>query len=292
MRKFRESELIINPNGSIYHLNLQPEQVAGKVILVGDQGRVPMVSAHFDKIEHKSHNREFVTHTGLYKNQPVTVLSTGIGTDNIDIVLNELDALANIDFRSRTTKDQLTSLEIIRLGTSGAMQKDIPVDTLVASSHGLGFDGLLHFYDYDSRLLATEITEAFVKYTSWNEKLPYPYIVAANDKLLKRIAYDMTSGITATANGFFGPQGRELRIPLAYPDLNQRIESFQFQNHRITNFEMETSALYALGKILGHKTLTVCSIIANRARKEYSADYKKTVEEMIARVLDRFVSED
>ncbi len=289
MRKFKESELIINPDGSLYHLNLRPEHIAGTVIVVGDQQRVSMISGYFDKIEHEIINREFRTHTGYCKNERITVLSTGIGTDNIDIVLNELDAAVNIDLEKRIPKEKHTSLNIIRLGTSGALQPDIPVDSFVASRFGLGFDGLLHFYRHDDALTEGAMAEAFVKHTAWSDKLSAPYIVPASKSLLDKIAPELRQGITATANGFFGPQGRELRIPLAFPEMNQKIESFRYENQRIINFEMETSALYALGKILGHHTLTVCDVIANRSRKEYSKDYKKSVDEMIRYVLDRLV---
>ena len=290
MSVFKESELIINPDGSIYHLKLRPEQIAGTVIVVGDQQRVSAVSRYFDSVEHEVKNREFVTHTGVYRNQRITVMSTGIGTDNIDIVMNELDALVNIDLDKRTPKEQHTSLKIIRLGTSGALQHDTPVDTFVASRFGLGFDGLLHFYKYDPAMLENEMAEAFVKHTGWSDKLPWPYIVASSETLLNKVASDLKQGVTATANGFFGPQGRELRIPLAFPGLNDSIATFQYEGHRITNFEMETSALYALGNILGHQTLTVCNIIANRARKEYSKDYHATMDKMIHYVLDKITS--
>ncbi len=290
MKNYKESELILNPDGSIYHLNLKPEQVAGKVILVGDQGRVSRISSHFSSIEHKVQNREFTTHTGYYNNQRITVLSTGIGTDNIDIVINELDALVNIDLQQRTLKDKHTSLTIVRLGTSGALQPDIEVDTFVASSYGLGFDGLLNFYAYDASMLEDDMINAFIKHTGWNERLPFPYIVGASKSLLSELAFDIRKGITATANGFYGPQGRELRIPLAFPDLNDKIESFEFEGSKITNFEMETSALYALGTELGHQTLTVCAIIANRIRKEYSKDYKATIDSLIEKVLVRMTT--
>ncbi len=290
MKYYKESELILNPDGSIYHLNLKPDQVAGKIILVGDQGRVSRISRHFSSIEHMVQNREFTTHTGYYNRQRITVLSTGIGTDNIDIVINELDALVNIDLRQRTKMDKHTSLHIVRLGTSGALQSDIEVDTWLASSYGLGFDGLLNFYAYEASMLEHDMIDAFVKHTGWNERLPFPYIVGASKSLLSALAYDIRKGITATANGFYGPQGRELRIPLAFPDLNDKIESFEFQGNKIANFEMETSALYALGHELGHQTLTVCAIIANRIRKEYSKDYEATIDGLIEMVLARMTS--
>lgn len=290
MKYFEDSELILNPDGSIYHLNLHPEQLASTLILVGDQGRVEQISGHFDRVEHKVMNREFVTHTGMFNNKRVTVLSTGIGTDNIDIVVNELDALVNIDLENRVPKKEHTPLNIVRLGTSGAVQPDIAVDTFVASAYGLGFDGLLNFYEFDESILETDLSEAFMAHTKWNQRLAYPYIVKASQDLLEKVAHDLVSGITATANGFYGPQGRELRIPLAFPGLNQRMESFEWAGQRITNFEMETSALFGLGKILGHNTLTVCAIIANRVRKEYSRDYKRTVDALIELVLGRITS--
>jgi len=287
---FKESELIINPDGSVYHIRLKPEHIAPTVIVVGDQNRVETISKHFQKVEFKIQSREFTTHTGIYNNTPITVLSTGIGTDNIDIVINELDAAVNIDLEKRVAKEKHTSLDIIRLGTSGALQGDIEVDSFVASSHGLGLDGLLYFYRFDEDILEKELMNAFIKQTGWSEKLPSPYIVKASEKLLNKIAGDLRQGITATASGFFGPQGRELRIPLAYPELNQKIENFEYNGKVITNFEMETSALYALGKTLGHNTLTVCDIIANRVNRTYSKDYKKSVEELIEYVLDKITS--
>ncbi len=287
---YKESELIINPDGSVYHIKLRPEHIAPTVIVVGDQHRVEAISKYFDHIECKIQSREFVTHTGTYNNTRITVLSTGIGTDNIDIVINELDAAVNIDLEKRTPKESHTSLDIIRLGTSGALQADIEVDTFVASAYGLGLDGLLNFYKYDESLIEQDLVEAFIKQTNWSQRLPYPYIVKASDELLKKVAGDLKSGITATASGFFGPQGRELRIPLAFPELNEKIENFNYNGKVITNFEMETSALYALGKTLGHNTLTVCDIIANRVNRTYSKDYKKSVEKLIQHVLEKVTS--
>ncbi len=287
MKRFKESELIINPDGSVYHIKLRPEEIADTVLLVGDQGRVKSISKYFDTIEHQSQNREFMAHTGSYKGRRITALSTGIGTDNIDIVVNELDAAVNIDLKTRALKDDRRRLKLIRLGTSGAIQPDIDVDTFVASGYGLGFDGLLHFYKYDPGIVEKDMVKAFVEHTGWDSKLPYPYIVKNSGDLLETVAYGMTRGVTATASGFFGPQGRQLRIPLAYPRLNNDIESFEFENKRIINFEMETSALYALGKILGHETLTICAVIANRPKKKHSTDYKKTVDKLIHTVLER-----
>jgi uridine phosphorylase len=287
---FKESELILNPDGSVYHIHLHPENVAPTVIVVGDQQRVSSISKYFDHIEFKVQSREFVTHTGTFNNHRITVLSTGIGTDNIDIVLNELDAAVNIDLEKRIPKDSHTSLDIIRLGTSGALQADIDVDTFVASAYGLGLDGLLNFYQHSESILEKELTHAFINQTAWNEKLAEPYVIKASEKLLLKIAPGLRQGITATASGFYGPQGRELRIPLAFPELNQSIEDFNFEGNKITNFEMETSAIYALGKILGHETLTICDIIANRVNGTYSKDYQKSVEKLIMLVLEKITT--
>lgn len=282
-----ESELILNPDGSVYHLHIRPEMLAGNIIVVGDQGRVENVSAHFDTIEHKVSNREFVTHTGTFKGKRFTVLSTGIGTDNIDIVLNELDALVNIDLGKRTIKEQKTSLRIVRIGTSGALQGDIPVDTYVASSHGMGLDGLLNYYAGLDLCDVPGIANAFMKHAGWTKGMPYPYVVKGSESLLNAIAHDLTKGITATAPGFYGPQGRQLRLAPALPDLNEKLGSFEFEGHRVTNFEMETSALYGLGNLLGHECATICAIIANRVARTYSKDYRKTVNELIRLVLER-----
>lgn len=287
MRYFEESELIINPDGSVYHIKLRPEHVAENVIVVGDQHRVESISKYFDQIEFRVQHREFLTHTGTFNGKRITVLSTGIGTDNIDIVINELDAAVNIDLEKRQVKDEHIALNIIRLGTSGALQPDIDVDTFVASSYGLGMDGLLNFYQYPEEMLETELIDAFIDQTGWSNRLPFPYIVRSSQVLLDKIAHDLTQGITATASGFYGPQGRQLRIPLAFPEFNERIENFHFNGQRITNFEMETSALYSLGNLLGHNTLTVCNIIANRVTRQFSKDYKKSLEKMIQLVLQR-----
>ncbi len=284
---FKESELILNPDGSVYHIHLRPENIAPTVIVVGDQHRVETISNYFDKIEFRVQSREFVTHTGTFNGKRITVLSTGIGTDNIDIVINELDAAVNIDLEKRIPKDTHTSLDIIRLGTSGALQADIEVDTFVASAYGLGLDGLLNFYQHDENILEKELTQAFIQQSAWNTKLADPYIVKASEKLLEKIAPNLRQGITATASGFYGPQGRELRIPLAYPELNEKIENFSFGNQKITNFEMETSAIYSLGKILGHNTLTICDIIANRVNGTYSKDYQKSVKQLVEYVLEK-----
>jgi uridine phosphorylase len=290
MKKIADSELILNPDGSVYHLKLRPENLAENIIVVGDQGRVETISKHFDKIECKIQNREFLTHTGIFNNKRITAMSTGIGTDNIDIVINELDALVNIDLENRVIKENLTSLNIVRLGTSGALQADIPVDSFVMSEYGLGFDGLLNFYHTDKDIYHEDITEAFIKHTNWDTKLPRPYVVKASEEMMKKLGAGLIKGITATASGFYGPQGRQLRIVPADPELNEKMMAFGYNGHRITNFEMETSALYGLGKILGHNTLTICTIIANRAAGTYSSNYKQTVEKMVEMTLERITA--
>jgi len=282
-----ETELILNPNGSVYHLKLLPEDLADDVIVVGDQGRVETISALFDKMDCKIQNREFVTHTGYYKGKRITALSTGIGTDNIDIVLNELDALVNIDLKTRTIKSTKKSLNIIRIGTSGALQGDIPVDSFVASSHGMGFDGLLNYYAGRDLCDEPAIAEAFMTHSGWLKSLPYPYVVKESETLLNQVAFEMNQGITAKAPGFYGPQGRKLRLAPAIADLNEKLTAFHFGDVRVTNFEMETSALYGLGRLLGHNCLTVCAIIAKRVKREYSKDYHPTIEKLITTVLER-----
>ncbi len=290
MRRIEESELIVNPDGSIYHLNIRAEHLADDIIVVGDPQRVEIISSYFDRIEFKIHNREFVTHTGYLNGKRLTVLATGIGTDNIDIVLNELDAVVNIDLNTRQVKSEHKSLNIIRLGTSGALQKSIPVDSFVFSTYGLGLDGLLNFYQNKEQVIETELTQAFIDYSLWNKDLSRPYIVSASKSLEDLISSGMYKGITATAPGFYGPQGRVLRLPLAHPNLNQSLENFSFNNHVITNFEMETSALYGLGKMLGHQTATVCAIIANRYSRTYSKNHKETVVKLIELLLERLSS--
>jgi len=287
--RIAESELIINPSGTIYHLNIHPEDVAENVILVGDPDRVEKISARFDKIVTRSRNREIVCNTGFFNNKFLTVLSTGMGTDNIDIVINELDALVNVDFATRTIKPQHTSLNIVRLGTSGAVQPDIPVDTFAASTHGIGLDGLLKFYD-SSHVVDQELSDAFIQQTGWHKDLPYPYAVACSPSLFGKLSDGMHTGITATAPGFYGPQGRVIRIPLQHPQLMDKMAALRYNGHRIINFEMETSALYGLGKLLGHQTLTVCAIIANRANSTYSKDHHKAVDSLIDLVLERITT--
>ncbi|MBO4645412.1 MAG: nucleoside phosphorylase [Bacteroidales bacterium] len=283
--KIPASELPLTPDGRIYHLGLNPEDIADHIIVVGDPGRVANVSKYFDTIDFRQQNRELVTHTGTLRGKRITALSTGMGTDNIDIVMNELDALANIDLKTREIKEKHRTLNIVRIGTCGALQADIPVHSFVAAEYGFGFDGLMHFYKHEG--FDEEIVEAFVKHTGWNERLPYPYCVKGSQQLLDRIAQDMIHGITASAPGFFGPQGRQVRAQLQYPDLNSKIDSFRVGNRCITNLEMETSALYGFGHVLGHNMLTVCVVIANRITHDFSQDYHPHVDQLIKTVLDR-----
>ena len=285
---FPESELIINQDGSIFHLHLKPEQLADKVILVGDPGRVSQVSRFFDAIECEVSNREFHTTTGTYKGKRITVLSTGIGCDNIDIVLNELDACANIDFATREEKEQLRSLSIVRIGTCGGLQPYTPTGTFIASVKSIGFDGLLNFYAGRNEVCDLEFEEAFKKHMNWNPLLSAPYVIDANAELIDRVAgEDMVRGVTIACGGFFGPQGRELRIPLADPKQNEKVENFEYKGYRITNFEMESSAVAGLSRLLGHKAMTCCMVIANRLAKQANSNYKNNIETLIEMVLDR-----
>lgn len=288
--KIGESELILNADGSVFHLHLKPENIGDSIILVGDQDRVEMVSKYFDSIDFQVQNREFKTHTGTFNGKKITVLSTGIGTDNIDIVVNELDAIVNIDLENRIPKKEHKSLNLIRIGTSGALQEDIPVDTPVVSEMSIGFDGLLNFYAGREKLGNEDFESAFKTFTGWNEKLTSPYFVNASDKLVEKIGFDMIKGMTISAPGFYGPQGRVLRLGLADPDLNRKLTDFEYKGKRITNFEMESSAIAGLSKLLGHNALTVCSIIANRIRKEYSQNYKEGVDKLIKTILDRLTA--
>ncbi len=287
MNKIPETELILNPDGSVYHLHLRPEHIGETVIVVGDQDRVAAISNRFDKVEFKMQNREFVTHTGYIGTKKLTALSTGIGTDNIDIVVNELDAAVNIDLNERIAKKEHTSLNIIRIGTSGALQSDIPVDGFLLSTHGLGFDGLLNFYAVANAPENEELVDAFIKHTGWNANLARPYLVAGSQMLISKLESGMHKGITATAPGFYAPQGRELRLNAAMQNLNEKLTSFNHNGQRITNFEMETSALFGLGSALGHNCATVCAIIGNRVTMQFSKDYKKAVEKLIDTVLER-----
>ena len=285
MKVIKDTELILTPENKVYHLNISKNEIADTIIIVGDSARVKQVSKHFSKVDFIIENREFVTHTGMCKGKRISVLSTGIGTDNIDIVLNELDAAVNIDFETRTINTNKKSLNIIRLGTSGALQKDVKVDSFLMATHGLGFDGLAHFYKSEN-IIDSKMSEAFIKHSNWPKNLASPYIVSASKKLLEKFS-EFKKGITATASGFYAPQGRELRIKPAIEDLHQKMNTFQFEGNRITNFEMETSALYFLGKALGHNTLTICAIIGNRITQKQSKDYKKTVDKLIVAVLDK-----
>jgi uridine phosphorylase len=288
MKHFPASELIINDDGSIFHLHLKPKQLADTIILVGDPGRVDMIASYLHDVECKISNREFVTITGWYKDKRISVVGTGIGTDNIDIVLNELDALANIDFSKRTEKPVKTSLTIIRIGTCGGMQSDLPVGTFLISEKSIGFDGVLNFYAGRDKVCDLAFEKAFCEYVNWPAHFADPYVIAADPELVDRIGKDdMKRGVTISANGFYGPQGRELRIPLAKPDLNSKLESFRYGDYRITNYEMESSAVAGLSALMGHKAMTVCMVIANRLAKDANTDYKDAMPDLIKKVLER-----
>jgi len=285
----QHSELILNPDGSIYHLNLRPEHIATDIIFVGDQYRVDKVTKHFDTIEFSTQKREFKTTTGTYKGKRITVISTGIGPDNIDIVLNELDALVNIDLNTRKVKENHTQLNITRIGTSGSLHNDIPVDSFLLSSHGLDLNGLLQSYQVDE-ISHPDLEEAFIKHTNWSTKKSYPLIVSNGKPLENKLLSDKVyKGITATAGGFYGPQGRVLRLPLQDAELNHKIDSFNYNNNRITNLEMETSAIYGLAKLLGHNAASMNAIIANRANGTFSEDPYKVVNDLIVYTLDKLV---
>lgn len=288
MRRFEESELILNQDGSVFHLHIKPEQLAHKVILVGDPGRVSLVASHFTDIEMEVQSREFHSITGKYQGKRITVASTGIGCDNIDIVVNELDALVNIDFATRTEKAEKTSLEIVRIGTCGGLQEYTPVGTFIVSEKSIGFDGLLNFYAGRNEVCNLALEDAFTKHMHWNTQLCAPYVIEADEELTNRIGGDdMVHGITIACGGFYGPQGRQLRIPLADPDQNAKVESFEYEGMHITNFEMESSALAGLSKLLGHKATTCCMVIANRLIKEANTGYKSTIDNLIKEVLER-----
>ena len=283
----KSSELILNPDGSVYHLNLKPEHIANDIIFVGDQNRVEKITQSFDKIEFSTQKREFKTQTGIFKGKRITVMSTGIGPDNIDIVMNELDALVNIDLKTKMPKEELTSLNIIRIGTSGSLQADIPVDSFVLNTFGLGVDNMLRSYLIDD-VTNKDLEDAFIKHTNWDAKKGRPYAVACSEKLEKIIESDqMFKGITATAGGFYGPQGRVLRLNIQDEELNAKMDNFEFNEHRITNLEMETAAIYGLGKLLGHETLSLNAIIANRATGTFSNDPYNAVDKLIAYTLDK-----
>lgn len=287
---FAASELLINSDGSVFHLHIKPEQLADKVILVGDPGRVSLFASHFENIEMEVESREFKSITGSYKGKRITVVSTGIGCDNIDIVMNELDALANIDFKTRYEKDEHRELSLVRIGTCGGLQPNTPVGTFVVSEKSMGFDGLLNFYEGRNAVCDLAMEKAFINHMGWTGNMcqPYPYVIDANKELIERIDKgDMVRGVTIAAGGFFGPQGRELRIPLADPNQNEKIEKFEYNGYKITNFEMESSALAGLSRLMGHKAMTVCMVIANRLIKEANTGYKSTIDELIKKVVER-----
>lgn len=285
MNYIEESELIINHRGAVYHLDLRPEELAQNIITVGDPGRVAQVSKYFDSIEVQSQHREFVTHTGYLGNKRISVVSTGIGPDNIDIVLNELDALANIDFDTRTIKQKLTPLQIIRVGTSGSLQADVPVDSFVTSTHAIGLDNLLHYYRHDNNDEEKYLLQQFVTHTQGDSFFSLPYITSAGSTVLKHFVDGFHQGVTVTCPGFYGPQGRVLRLGLTHPELIDQLTEFSYGNHRITNFEMETSAIYGLGKLLGHQCVSLSAIIANRISKEFTKDGAALIEKLIEKTL-------
>jgi len=288
MKHFAPSELIINSDGSIFHLHIKPEQLADNVILVGDPGRVELVAAYFDTQECSVSSREFNTITGTYKGKRISVISTGIGTDNIDIVMNEIDALSNIDLLTRIEKAEFRQLTIVRIGTSGGMQPDIPLGSFLISEKSIGFDGMLNFYAGRDTVSDLHFEEAMKKHLNWNAQWAAPYVVDADTELVNRIGKDdMLRGVTISANGFYGPQGRVLRIDLAEKDINDKIESFRFDQYKITNYEMEGSAIAGLAKLMGHKAMTVCCIIANRRVEAANTDYKPYIEKLVTTVLDR-----
>jgi uridine phosphorylase len=290
-----ESELILNPDGSVYHLALKPENLGDVVFVVGDPGRVALISKRFDHIDHRSQNREFIAHTGTLRGTRVTALATGIGTDNLDIVMGELDALVNIDLVKRTPKEKTRALTIIRMGTCGALQEDIPVDQFIVSRCGLGLDTVLHFYATEETDEERRLLQAILEHTEWPDNLPLPYLAFGDDALIDRLGTGNHVGITATSGGFYGPQGRQLRAVPSVDGLNDHFTSFRYptgvvdHDLRITNYEMETSALYGLSGVLGHRAATICSVVANRLRKEYSKDHHAAIERMIDQVLERVV---
>lgn len=277
----------MNAEGAIYHLNLHPDQIADDIILVGDPGRVDMIASFFDKIEVRRENRELVSRTGYFNGKRITALSTGMGTDNLDIVMNELDALANIDLKARTPKEEHRTLNLIRLGTCGALQPDIEVGENVATRYAIGLDGLLYFYEKHNEVNKIDMRDAFIKQMDYPKDLPLPYAVEGSKTLFERIAKNYYQGVTATAPGFYGPQGRTLRMHLSYPENNHKMEAFEYQGWRICNFEMESSALYGLGKMMGHNCLTVCVVVANRVTEKFASDYHPQVKKLIVNTLER-----
>ena len=287
MRTIPESELIINDDGSVFHLHIRPEQFSDKIIMMGDPDRVTLTAKYFDSIECEIRSREFHTITGNYQGKRITALSHGIGPDNIDIVMTELDALANVDFNTRQVKEEFKQLTLVRVGTSGALQPNCPLGSYVVSAKSIGFDGVLNYYDGRNEITLHEFEEAFKKHVNWNPLHCSPYAVKASEELIDRIGFDMLKGVTISAIGFYGPQGRYVRLPLANPDLNSRIESFEYDGDKITNYEMESAPLAGLSRLMGHKAMTVCTIIANRLAGDADADYKGSIEDLIKTVLDR-----
>ena len=287
--KIPASELILHEDGSVYHLNIKPEHLADTVILVGDPHRVEMISNYFDRIEFKGENREIVTHTGTLKNKRLTVMSTGMGTDNIDIVLNELDALVNIDLEKKIIKPDHTALNIIRLGTSGGIQPDLPLNSFVLSEYGLGLDGLLSFYKNSEKVIEKDLTDSFISHVNLPSEMPQPYLVKSSDNLSGLFGDEFVRGITATAPGFYGPQGRQVRLDVAVPNLIDRLQKFEFDGKKIQNLEMETSALFGLSKLLGHHALTICVAIANRHHHGFNPDYKTAIKMLVESVLEKIV---
>jgi uridine phosphorylase len=288
---FEPSELILNGDGSIFHLKLFPGDIADTIILVGDPNRVEMVSAFFDSIEIRRSNREFVTHTGSFRGKRITALSTGIGTDNVDIVINELDALANIDLDERRLKTTRRTLRLVRIGTTGGLQKDIPINSIILSRYAAGFDTVLNFYADRNKVADLAMEKAFMEHSDWPPLLHHPYFVRSSDNLFRLFPPETHSGITISAPGFYGPQGRKLRLQLMDPKLNDKLESFRYRDLRITNYEMESSALFGLAKLLGHEAVTLCAMIANRASLEFTEDYKGIVNKLIKFTLEHLYSE-
>ncbi|MCH3924158.1 MAG: nucleoside phosphorylase [Bacteroidales bacterium] len=285
--KLKASELTLAEDGSLYHIRLHEDELADNVILVGDPNRVKDVSQFFDKIDIKKSNREIVSHTGFYKGKHITALSTGMGVDNLDIVITELDACKNINLKTREIKQKQTSLNLIRLGTTGAMQKDMEINSYICSKYVVGIDGMMWFYKSKNEILEKELQDKFVKHMNWNTLLPTPYSVKASDELIEKIAFDMKQGITITAPGFYGPQGRELRLPLRDKTINDKLPLFSYNNYKVTNYEMETSSLYCLGKNLGHNVLTICDVVANREQGTFAKDYHSAMNNLIQIVLER-----
>ena len=284
------SQLVLNNEGAIYHLNLHPDQLADNVIMVGDPGRVDMIASFFDKIDVERQNRELVTRTGWFNGKRITVLSTGMGTDNLDIVMNELDALANIDLKTRMPKETHRSLNLIRLGTCGALQPDIEPGNNVATRYAIGLDGLLYFYEKHKEVNEIAMRDAFIKQMDYPKDLPKPYVVEGSKMLFDKLAEGYYQGVTATAPGFYGPQGRTLRMHLSYPENNHKIEHFDYQGWRVCNFEMESSALYGLGKMMGHNCLTICVAIANRVTEKFTTDYHPYVRKLVESTLERLTA--